>query len=220
MIEVWGAGTSRTLRAHWMLRELGLSYDTHAIGSRSGETTTDAFLALNPKGKIPVLVDDDFVLTESAAIVHYLQQRYRGVTDTLASVESSRAQARYQEWASFIQMELDAHTLYVMRKHQDLADLYGEAPAAIAEARAGFTRQSAVAARALERREYLLDEGFSGVDILLASCLAWARVYGMELAAVFEPYLERLSARPAFAPAYQLNFSITPDGRPGHTAQR
>ena len=72
MITIWGGATSRTLRAHWMIHELGLEYTPELIGSRTGATPTKEFRALNPKEKIPVLVDDDLVLTESVAIVTYL----------------------------------------------------------------------------------------------------------------------------------------------------
>jgi len=50
---VWGTGTSRTLRVHWMLAELNLEYDNKKVGPRTGETQTEAYKAINPKGKIP-----------------------------------------------------------------------------------------------------------------------------------------------------------------------
>ena len=52
-LTLWGMGTSRTMRAHWMLLELGLDYDSRPIQSRSGETLTDEFLRINPRHKIP-----------------------------------------------------------------------------------------------------------------------------------------------------------------------
>jgi glutathione S-transferase len=64
------------MRAHWTLHELGLDYEPRLVASRSGETETADFGRLNPKRKIPVLVDGDFTLTESAAIVTYLGERY------------------------------------------------------------------------------------------------------------------------------------------------
>jgi glutathione S-transferase len=45
---VWGAGTSRTLRVHWMLAELNLEYDNRKVGPRTGETQTEAYKAINP----------------------------------------------------------------------------------------------------------------------------------------------------------------------------
>jgi len=54
-LTLWGSGTARTMRAHWMLLDLGLEYEFHAIGSRIGETRSAEFMRLNPRHKIPVL---------------------------------------------------------------------------------------------------------------------------------------------------------------------
>ena len=200
-ITVWGSGTSRTMRPHWALAELDVDYEKKPIGPRTGETHTAAFRALNAKEKIPVLVDGDLVLTESAAIVTYLGDKFGGLTPTPGSPE----RARYYEWLSFILMELDAHTLYVMRKHGDLAYLYGEAPAAMAAARAGFEKQIDWALPRFEAAEYLVGEEFTGVDILMATCLDWAVAYGFELAAPAAAYRDRQRQRPGFKVATKAN---------------
>jgi glutathione S-transferase len=207
-IEIWGGATSRTLRAHWMAHESGLDYTPRLIGSRTGETTTDAFRAMNPKEKIPVLVDDGFVLSESVAIVTYLGDHY-GAGSGLVPPWRDRQRARYNEWMSFVQMELDAHTLYVMRKHRDLADLYGEAPAAIDTAIAGFNKQVNVASVALAQQPYLLGDDFTAADLVLMTCLDWAVAYGIQLDAVLNAYRDRIHARDAFQAARTLNFSIS-----------
>ena len=77
MITIWGGASSRSMRAHWMAHELDLVYDAKLVGSRTGETQTAAFRLLNPKEKIPVLVDDKLVLTESAAIVTAFLVKFR-----------------------------------------------------------------------------------------------------------------------------------------------
>ena len=82
-LTVWGVGTSRTIRAHWMLAELGLDYVCHPIGSRTGETLTDEFKQLNPRHKIPVLKHGPLVLTESAAIIQYLSETFAEYSDQL-----------------------------------------------------------------------------------------------------------------------------------------
>ncbi len=210
-IQLWGGATSRTLRAHWMLHELEVPYEPRLIGSRTGETETAEFLALNPKGKIPVLVDGDFVLTESVAIVTYLGERYdqRAAEQRLVPEPRTRKRARLDEWLSFVQMELDAHTLYVMRRHGDLAHLYGEAPAAIEAARSGFLRQLSATTGFLEGGGYLLGSHFSAADLVLATCLDWARAYGIELPAYLDPYLDKIHGRAAMQKAARLNFSIS-----------
>jgi glutathione S-transferase len=196
------------MRAHWMAHELGLDYEAKLIGSRTGETQTEAFRALNPKEKIPVLVDDDLVLTESAAIVTYLGDTY-GKDSGLVPAPYTRERALYNQWNSFIQMELDAHTLYVLRKHRDLADLYGEAPAAVSTAIEGFHKQIAVAEQALSDRDFLVGDHFTGADLMMTTTLKWAVAYEIELAPRLIQYSRLHAARPAYRKAGRLNFSIS-----------
>jgi glutathione S-transferase len=216
---LFGAGTARTLRAHWALHELGLDYEPRLVASRSGETATADFGRLNPKRKIPVLVDGDFTLTESAAIVNYLGDTYGhgagrpGVR--LVPDPGTRERARYDEACFFVMTELDAHTLYVVRRHRDLAALYGEAPNAVSEALAGFDRQVSTVEAALgDGRRHLLGDLFTGADILLASCLQWATFYGRPLSERLSAYLGRVTQRPAHGRAAAINYSILPDGSP------
>ncbi len=191
-----------------MCHELGLDYEPVLIGSRTGATQTEEFRTLNPKEKIPVMVDGDFVLSESAAIVTYLGDTY-GRDALLVPAPYTRERALYNQWSSFVPMELDAHTLYVMRKHRDLSHLYGEAPAAIETAIAGFNKQVAVAEQALEGREYIVGGHFTAADIMLTSVLTWATAYGIDLSPPLLEYCGRQTARDAFKSAAKLNFSIS-----------
>jgi glutathione S-transferase len=208
-LQIVGGATSRTVRAHWMCHELGLDYEPVLIGSRTGETQTEAFRKLNPKEKIPVLVDGDLVLSESAAIVTYLGDTY-GPDSGLVPAPYTKERALYNQWSSFIQMELDAHTLYVIRKHRDLANLYGEAPAAIETAIAGFHKQIAVAEQALTDTDFLLAGHFTAADLLMTSILTWAKAYGVEVNSRLVEYTAVHTARPAYRSAAKLNFSISP----------
>ena len=54
-LTLWGVGTSRTIRPHWAMHELGLAYTTKPIGPRTGETKTAEYTKLNPRQKIPLL---------------------------------------------------------------------------------------------------------------------------------------------------------------------
>jgi glutathione S-transferase len=204
---LWGIGSLRALRVHWALIELGLDYCTERVQSRTGETQTDAFTRLNPRQKIPVLQDGDLTLTESAAIVTYLAERYSTPEVRLIPTEVT-ARAPYHEWQSFICMELDATSLYVLRRHEYLPEVYGEAPAAVAGAEAYFARMIGAAAETIgDGRGYLLGDDFSGVDILMTTCLDWARRYEQPLPDVFLAYRERVVARPGYAAARAANQS-------------
>jgi len=202
---LWGVGTARTLRAHWMLHEVGLQYETRPIGSRTGETQTAAFSSLNPRQKIPLLQDGGIALAESAAIVTYLAETY-GQSAGLIPPLLSAARTAYFEWCFFVMTELDAHTLYVIRKHTALAAIYGEAPKAVNAARNGFSKQVSVAEKALaERGPFILGNTFTGADILLATCLSWAGRLEVPLTAKLREYLEHVTAREAYRRAHVAN---------------
>lgn len=75
MIEVHAFATPNSVKVLIALEELGFPYALKPVNVRKGEQKNEAFLALNPNGKVPVLVDDGFVLTESAAILVYLAEK-------------------------------------------------------------------------------------------------------------------------------------------------
>lgn len=75
MIEVYAFATPNSVKVLVALEELGLAYDLKAVNVRKGEQREEAFLSLNPNGKVPVLIDDNLVLTESAAILVYLAEK-------------------------------------------------------------------------------------------------------------------------------------------------
>jgi GST-like protein len=75
MIEVHAFATPNSIKVLIALEEMGLPYELKPVNVRKGEQKSDAFLAVNPNGKVPVLVDDDLVLTESAAILVHLAEK-------------------------------------------------------------------------------------------------------------------------------------------------
>ncbi|WP_058972374.1 glutathione S-transferase family protein [Type-D symbiont of Plautia stali] len=80
MMDVYAFATPNSIKVPVALEELGLDYVLHAVNVRKGEQKSAEFIALNPNGKVPVLVDSEaasepFVLTESAAILVYLAEK-------------------------------------------------------------------------------------------------------------------------------------------------
>lgn len=213
-IVVWGVGTSRTMRAHWALAELGVEYETEPIQSRTGETATADYGRINPKHKIPCLQDGDLTLTESAAIAHHLFARFGPGRDVFVPT-SDDDRARSDEWSYFILSELDAHSLYVMRRHGDLHAIYGAAPEAVRSAEEYFRRQlDAVGPRIAAADPYLLGAAISVADILLTTCLDWALRYEIALPDEVLRYRERTTDRAAYAAAFDFNFGSVGIARP------
>jgi glutathione S-transferase len=202
---LWGVGTSRTIRAHWALHELGLDFAIRPILPRTGETQTAEFTALTARQKIPLLQDNGLVLTESAAIVTYLSDAYGQDGNRLLPADP-RERARCLEWCFFIISELDATSLYVMRRHGDLRHIYGDAPLAHEAAATYFQKQMRTVERALEDvPHYILGERFTAADIMLSSCITWAVRFGVPVADPVLAYNGRVTSRPAYAQALQTN---------------
>ncbi|RDS86876.1 glutathione S-transferase family protein [Dyella psychrodurans] len=94
MLNLYAFATPNSIKAVIALEEISAPYHLHAVNVRAGEQKMSRFLALNPNGKIPVLVDDsategEFVLTESAAILVHLAERYGKLLPT-SSPERAR----------------------------------------------------------------------------------------------------------------------------------
>ncbi len=208
-LTLWGVGTSRTMRPHWMLLELGLEYEFHPIGSRTGETLTAEFMLLNPRHKIPVLRHGSFVMTESAAIIQYLSETFSN-GDLMEAPRDAEGRATLNEWCYFIATELDAGSLYVMRRHVGLEHIYGAAPKAVESARSYFIENvEAMAPRIARSGRYLTGERFSIADILLTTCLDWAITERIPLSAPLHEYRARVAIRPAYQKALERNFSMS-----------
>ena len=202
---LWGVGTSRTLRAHWALHELGLDYECRPILPRTGETKTPQYTELNPRQKIPLLQDGDFTIAESPAIAAYLSNTYGTPENTLIPSDP-REQASWLEWCFFAATELDATSLYVMRRHGDLKHVYGEAPVALESAAGYFATQLRHAERALQDgRRFLVAGRFTTADMLLTTCLTWAVDYRLPVTAACLAYMKRITSRPAYRTSVAAN---------------
>ncbi|MGL4263121.1 MAG: glutathione S-transferase family protein [Afipia sp.] len=211
-LTLWGVGTSRTVRPHWALAELGLKYETYAIGPRTGETKTAEYTKLNPRQKIPLLQDGDFSIGESAAIVAYLSRTYGSPGKTLIP-DDKQAYAKWLEWCFFIVTELDSTSLYVMRRHSAnaLGPIYGVAPDVVAKAGEYFREQLRHVEVALgDGRTFLMGEQFTSADILLTTCLEWAIAYGVGICDNAHPYLERIQKRAGYQRGNDANVPPAP----------
>jgi glutathione S-transferase len=204
-IQFWGAGTMRTFRPLWAAEEMGLQYTLHPIGPRTGETQTSEYTQLNPKQKVPFMQDGGFGLSESVAISRYLIQRY-GSDETLSSSQSFEDTAKEDEWVAYVYGELDETSLYVMRRHGDLAHIYGKAPAALVAAKEYAEKHFAVCAEYLQDKEFLLNQRLGLADIMLVSCLDWAVHYQFELPESLLRYRHLHRQREAYRRAHAVNY--------------
>jgi glutathione S-transferase len=197
-VKLYGCPNSRSLRATWALEETGASYEYVHVDLFKGEGQTAEYLAINAAGKVPVLIDGALTLTESAAIVTYLGDRFPASGLTPVGVE---ARADHLRWCSFVVTELE-QPLWTIAKHRFILPRERRVAPVEDTARWEFARTAALLAQHLANRDFLLGESFSGADILAGHTLAWARSAKLPLESdILERYLDRLSARPALAKA-------------------
>jgi len=193
-VKLYGCANSRSLRALWAVEHTGAPCDYVPVDLFKGEGRSPAFLAVNPGGKVPVLVDGAVTLTESLAIVTYLGEKFpdsRLVPATLA------LRADYWRWCSFVVTELE-QPLWTIARHRFILPKAQRLPQLEPLQIADFAAAATLLAGALRDREYLLEGGFSGADILAGHTLAWARSARVPLGhATLESYLDRMNAHPA-----------------------
>ncbi len=141
MIKLYGSRPTRSTRAAWMLEELGLQYELIPMfDPRSAE-----FLAHNPNGKLPTLVDDGFAVWESMAVNFYLAQKYGGPLWP----STFEAQTRASMWSYWAMTELEQplHAMIGTRRTD---------PAAAAELEAKVQRPLRVLEAELSKDDHLL----------------------------------------------------------------
>jgi glutathione S-transferase len=196
-MKLYHAAQSRSIRPRWVLEEVGAPYELARIDLAAGDQKRPEYLALNPNGAVPTLVDGDLVLYESAAICQYLADKFSD--RRLAPPVGTPVRGLYYQWVHYAMASLEepvvAVFLHTIRKPEA-----ERVPAIAAEARAKLETVFGVIERALAGREYLLGREFSVADVMVGSTLAWARLMGLvsDVQPNLSAYLARLIARPAY----------------------
>lgn len=173
-----------------MLEELGVPYE-HILAKPWSKQAKQ----YHPLGKIPILIDDDFVLYESAVINTYLGDKF----EKLVPPPLTRDRARYDQYCMFLMTEMDAQGLWIHRKHEALAQYFGACPQAVEEAERQFEKAQAAMVANLSG-PFLLGNEFTAADILYVHCLDWAQSIGwlhVEEGALGN-YLDLCKLRPAY----------------------
>lgn len=181
-----------SLATHIVLEWLGTAYDTVKLDLAS--TKSPEFLALNPNGAVPLLIDGDFVLSQNAAILCYLAERYPNAR--LLGDGSSQGQADVLKWLSFLNS--DVHPAFKpifkpTRFHPDNA----QARVIMDTARTHVREYLEKIDAGLQGRDWLADQR-SIADPYLFVMLRWALklkvdMHGLENLARF---FSRMSADP------------------------
>lgn len=194
-MKLYEFGPTRSTRVRWILQELGVVFEAVNVDMASAGHRSAEFLALNPAGKLPVLVDGDFVLTESVAIVLYLAEKYRH-RGFLPTYPSLRAEA--YRWILFAATELE-QPVWRIAKHTAILPPKERIPADVELARRDFLPMAAVLEKHMQGRTYAVGDDVTAADFVIAYTLDMASVTPVHLldeCPALRGYLERMYARP------------------------
>ncbi len=188
---------SRGRIARWMLEEVGHPYKTEVLDYASS-MKAPAYLAINPMGKVPALRHGDAVVTETAAICAYLADAFPQAK--LAPPPGDRLRAPYYRWLFFSAGPVEAAVSnkalgFVVPPDRERMIGYGS-----------FALVMNALEAAVSRGNYLVGDGFTAADVYVGSQIGFGMMFGtMEKRPAFEQYWKRISARPAFMRAKELD---------------
>jgi glutathione S-transferase len=189
MLTLVHAPRSRSTRFLWLLEELGVPYEIMRVDIRrgNGSGASDPRNP-HPHKQVPALLDDGVLVTESAAVVLYLTDKFpqAGLGPTL----TDPLRGPYLSWLAYYAGVLEP----VVTNHWKGRTATDASDKAAYEALDGRLRTT------LERTPWLLGDAFSAADILFVSLLQFSRQM-LPAHAVYDEWLARANARPALARA-------------------
>ena len=186
---------SRGRIARWMLEEVGADYDVEMLGY-GGTMKADAYLAINPMGKVPAIVHDGHVVTECAAICAYLADAFPDAG--LAPVAGEHAD--YYRWLFFaagpVEQAVTNRSLGVVpTDDQQRMVGYGD-----------YDRVIDVLEAAVSAHPYIAGDRFTAADVYVGSQVMWGTQFGtLPKRDAFLAYAARLADRPAHVRASELD---------------
>ncbi len=190
MLKIYGGARSQAAIIRWYLEELRVPYEFILIDLQIGQQQHPDFLAINPFGKVPTIVDEGFKLWESGAILLYLAEKY----DTVAATPEKRA--KLAQWILF--------TMTTLKRVLYRTNEPGEKESRLISALNQY----------LESHSFLMDKQFSAADVAMGAQFAYILFrlnidYRQEIEyAAIAAYFRQLTERPAFQKTFGARLPV------------
>ncbi|MGJ8694138.1 MAG: glutathione S-transferase family protein [Thalassotalea sp.] len=199
MIKLYGVGFSRSFRTLWAAEEAGVDYEFINVNFGSKDehgSLSELYQSLNGQGKVPTMLDGDFVLTESAAIVNYLGNK--STEKRLLPLDGTEKRAKYDEMSFFILSELE-QGLWTNGKHRFALPEEWRVPEVLTKtAPFEFAKAQKTLLALKGTNTYAIGESFTMADVLLAHTISWAERFEFEVAPALITYRNNMIQRSAF----------------------
>lgn len=197
---------------HMLLEELGEPFEARRVDATRGENRTPEYLKLHPRGHVPVLVQGDFVLTETTAILFHLSDSHPRLG--LSPAPGTHARARAYEWCGFFSTAIHVAVRQAFRPERFTTDPAGH-PGVVASGLEALKRFYAEVEARLDASggPYALGEKRSVVDYFLPVFHRWGHRRSLDMTPypVWQRHMDSMLARP-FVQATMEREEITPTG--------
>jgi glutathione S-transferase len=177
MLKLYGGIRSRASIVQWYLEELEVPYEFVLLNMEAGEHRQPEYLAINPIGKVPAIVDDNFKLWESGAILLYLAEKY---AKSPLNVEEKSILC---QWVHFANSTLGTGLFIEANREKEIPKLLPPLN------------------QILESQPFLVGETFSVADVAVGAMLIYSKMMiNLDFSeyAGINRYVQQLSQRPAF----------------------
>ena len=194
----------------WMLKELGVPYEHVPTPFTDGSTHKPEFLAINPNGRVPALVDDGQTFFESLAINLYLARKYGGSL----SAQNVTDEGLATQWSFWVATEIEKPMLFASanlmlfaedkRRNDELAVMLNK-----------LDRPFKVLDQHLAAQPYLLGDTFTVADLNVSAVMTLGVIAGVPMTAypAMSAWLSRCIERPAAADWKPIQFQVPrPEG--------
>jgi glutathione S-transferase len=195
-LKLWHCHNARSLRPLWALEEMGLDYQLEVLPFPPRFFQKE-FLAINPLGTVPYMLDGSTSMTESTGICHYLVERYQQTTFGVAVDHPEYGD--YLNWLYHSDATITfPQTLYI--RYALLEPEERRQPQVAEDYRKWFLARLRLLDQHILQREYLCDERFTIADIAVGYALYLGELNGFsgDYSPQVTAYLQRLKLRPAF----------------------
>jgi glutathione S-transferase len=196
MLKLFHAWGSCSLASYLALEEAGAEYEVAVMNTRGWDQRKPEYLAINPKSRVPALITERGVLTETPAILAYIAQAYPSAQ--LAPLDDPFAFAEAQAFNSYL-----CSTVHVAHSHKHRGYRWADDPAALADMTRKVPEVEAACFQLIEdtmfKGPWVLGEAYSICDPYLFTLSGWLADDGVDIGRFpkVAAHAERMLARPA-----------------------
>jgi len=196
MLKLFHAWGSCSLASYLALEEAGADYEVAVMNTRAWDQRKPEYLAINPKSRVPALVTDRGVLTETPAILAFIAQAYPEAK--LAPLDDPFAFAEAQAFNNYL-----CATVHVAHAHKHRGYRWADDPVAVAEMTRKVPETETACFQLIEdslfKGPWVLGEAYSICDPYLFTLSGWLADDGVDIARFpnVAAHAERMATRPA-----------------------